>query len=114
MLPTGSKSIVASGTRASIGLMFICWNCKRRSRNMTEKQSAVTTVTTPSDREIVITRVINAPRTLVFDAWTNPVHLPHWMLGPEGWTMPICEVDLRPGGIWHFVWRRADGSEMDM
>ncbi len=71
-------------------------------------------VTTLSDREIVITRAFDAPRTLVFDAWTNPEHVPHWMLGPEGWTMPVCEIDLRPGGAWHFVWRRSDGSEMEM
>jgi len=71
-------------------------------------------VTTPTDREIVMTRVFDAPRRLVFEAWTNPEHLPHWMLGPEGWTMPVCEVDLRPGGAWHFVWRRADGTEMAM
>src|SRR5215475_19891 len=36
------------------------------------------------------------------------------MLGPEGWTMPVCEIDLRPGGAWHFVWRRADSSELEM
>jgi uncharacterized protein YndB with AHSA1/START domain len=36
------------------------------------------------------------------------------MLGPEGWTMPVCEIDLRPGGGWHFVWRKSDGSEMEM
>jgi uncharacterized protein YndB with AHSA1/START domain len=36
------------------------------------------------------------------------------MLGPEGWTMPVCEIDLRPGGKWHFVWRKADGAEMPM
>ena len=71
-------------------------------------------VTTPSDREIVMTRVFDAPRRLVFDAWTNPEYLPRWMLGPEGWTMPVCEIDLRPGGAWHFVWRRADGTEMAM
>jgi len=71
-------------------------------------------VTTPSDREIVMTRIFDAPRGLVFDAWTNPEHLPRWMLGPEGWTMPVCEIDLRPGGAWHFVWRRADGTEMEM
>jgi uncharacterized protein YndB with AHSA1/START domain len=70
--------------------------------------------TTPSDREIVMTRVFDAPRRLVFEAWTNPEHLPHWMLGPEGWTMPVCEIDLRPGGAWHFVWRRSDGTEMGM
>lgn len=71
-------------------------------------------VTTPSDRELVMTRDFDAPRRLVFEAWTNPEHLPHWMLGPEGWTMPVCEIDLRPGGAWHFVWRRADGTEMEM
>ena len=73
-----------------------------------------TQFTTPSDREIVVTRVIAAPRRLVWEAWTRPEHLPHWMLGPDGWTMPVCEIDLRPGGAWHFVWRRADGSEMAM
>ena len=78
------------------------------------KNSAALAVTTPSDREIVISRVFDAPRTLVFDAYTNPEHLPHWMLGPQGWTMPVCEVDLRPGGAWHFGWRHSDGSQMEM
>src|SRR5271165_4278905 len=73
-----------------------------------------TTFTTPTDREIVMTRVLDAPRGLVWEAWTNPEHLPHWMLGPDGWTMPVCEIDLRPGGAWHFVWRRDDGTEMEM
>jgi uncharacterized protein YndB with AHSA1/START domain len=80
----------------------------------TAHKVGATTFTTPSDREILTTRVFDAPRRLVFEAWTNPEHLPHWMLGPEGWTMPVCEIDLRPGGAWHFVWRRADGSEMAM
>ncbi|MGH8727710.1 MAG: SRPBCC family protein [Burkholderiales bacterium] len=71
-------------------------------------------VTKPTDREIAMTRVFDAPRRLVFDAWTKPEHLPHWMLGPEGWTMPVCEIDLKPGGAWHFVWRRSDGTEMEM
>ena len=70
-------------------------------------KAGVTTFTTPSDREIVMTRDFDAPRRLVFEAWTNPEHLPHWMLGPEGWTMPVCEIDLRPGGAWHFVWRHV-------
>jgi uncharacterized protein YndB with AHSA1/START domain len=73
-----------------------------------------TIFSTPSDREIAATRVFDAPRRLVFEAYTNPEHIPHWMLGPEGWTMPVCEVDLRPGGAWHFVWRRGDGDEMAM
>ena len=73
-----------------------------------------TTYTTPSDLEIVVTRVVDAPRPLVFAAHTNPAHVPHWMLGPSGWTMPVCEIDLRPGGTWHFVWRQSDGTEMEM
>ncbi len=78
-------------------------------------RAAATTVATPSDREIVITRVVHAPRRLVFDAWTSPEHLPYWMLGPtSGWPMPVCEIDLRPGGKWCFVWRRADGAELAM
>ena len=80
----------------------------------TESKIATTTFTTPSDREVVMTRVVAAPRKLVFEAWTSPEHVPHWMLGPEGWTMPVCEIDLRPGGGWHFVWRRSDGTEMGM
>jgi len=76
--------------------------------------TATMKVATPSDCEIVVTRVLNAPRQLVFDAWTNPKYLPQWLLGPEGWTMPVCEVDLRVGGAWRFVWRQADGTEMAM
>ncbi|MGH7629768.1 MAG: SRPBCC family protein [Gemmatimonadales bacterium] len=80
----------------------------------TATKLGATTFTTPSDRELVVTRVVDAPRRLVFEAWTKPEHLPHWMLGPEGWTMPVCEIDLRPGGAWHFVWRKSDGTEMGM
>ncbi len=81
---------------------------------VTLARTGVTTYTTPSDKEVVVTRVVDAPRHLVFDAWTNPRHLPRWMTGPEGWTMPVCEIDLRPGGSWRYVWRRDDGSEMAM
>ncbi len=70
--------------------------------------------TTPSTREFVATRVVDAPRDLVWQTWTRPEHVPHWMLGPGDWTMPICEIDLRPGGKWRFVWRRPDGGEMEM
>jgi len=74
-----------------------------------------TTYTTPSDRELVTTRAFDAPRDLVWEAWTSPEHLPNWLLGREGWTMPVCESDLRVGGAWHFVWQSdADGSEMGM
>ncbi len=81
---------------------------------VTTARAGVTTYSTPTDREVVITRVVDAPRRIVFDAWTNPRHVPQWMIGPAGWTMPVCEIDLRPGGSWHFVWRKADGSEMAM
>ena len=71
-------------------------------------------VTTPSDREIVITREFTAPRVLVFDAYTKPELLKRWLLGPPGWTMPVCEVDLRVGGKYRYVWRSAEGAEMGM
>ncbi|HET8872915.1 MAG TPA: SRPBCC family protein [Gaiellaceae bacterium] len=73
-----------------------------------------TTITTPSDREVVMARTFEAPRTLVWDAYTKPEHLRQWLLGPEGWTMPVCEIDLRPGGEWHFLWRRPEGDELEM
>jgi uncharacterized protein YndB with AHSA1/START domain len=83
---------------------------------MANKKSALqlTEFTTPSDRELVATRLVEARRRLVWDAHTSPKHVPHWMLGPDGWTMPVCEIDLRPGGAWHFVWRGADGTPMEM
>ncbi len=74
----------------------------------------VTSYTTPTDREVRITRVVDAPRHLVFEAWTEPRHLTRWFLGPEGWTMPVCEIDLRAGGSWHYVWRKSNGTEMAM
>lgn len=73
------------------------------------------TFTTPPDREVETTYVVEAPRRLVFDAWTKPAHRLQWMLGPDGWTMPVCEIDLRPGGAWRCVWRSdEDGSEMEI
>jgi uncharacterized protein YndB with AHSA1/START domain len=76
--------------------------------------TGVTSYTTPSDREVLITRVVNAPRRLVFAAWTEPRHLQRWLTGPEGWTMPVCEIDLRPGGRWRYVYRKASGTEMTL
>jgi len=79
-----------------------------------ERKYGSLTVTTPTEREILMTRVFDAPRPLVFEAWTNPKYVSQWLLGPEGWTMPVCEIDLRPGGAWRFVWRKSDGKEMAM
>jgi uncharacterized protein YndB with AHSA1/START domain len=80
----------------------------------TANKAMSTTFSTPSDREIVAVRVFDAPRQLVWDAHTKPEHVSRWLLGPDGWTMPVCEIDLRPGGEWHWVWRRSDGTEMGM
>jgi uncharacterized protein YndB with AHSA1/START domain len=71
-------------------------------------------ITTPTDREIVMTRVFDAPRRLVFEALTTPELVRQWLLGPPGWTMPVCEVDLRVGGAYRHLWRNVDGSEMGM
>lgn len=68
---------------------------------------------TPTDRELVITRTFDAPRALVWAAFTDPKHLPNWHTGPEGTTMPVCEIDLRPGGGWRYVWRNALGREFE-
>jgi uncharacterized protein YndB with AHSA1/START domain len=71
-------------------------------------------VTTPSEREIAMTRVFDAPRSLVFDAWTKPGLLKRWLGVRGGWMFAVCEVDLRVGGAYRFVWRGPDGSEMGM
>lgn len=72
------------------------------------------TVATPSDREIVTTRVLDAPKALVFDCMIRPEYIRRWMLGPEGWTMPVCEFDPRVGGRFRYLWRNAQGGEMGM
>ncbi len=68
-------------------------------------------VTTPTERELVMTRVFAAPRNLVFDALTKPELLKLWYVA-GGWSMVVCEIDLRVGGAWRFVTRRPDGKEI--
>jgi uncharacterized protein YndB with AHSA1/START domain len=70
-------------------------------------------VTTPSDREVVLTRVFDAPRAMVYDALTKPELLKRWF-GPRGWSLVVCEVDLRVGGKWRFVLQGPDGTHMGM
>ena len=70
-------------------------------------------VTTPSDREIVLTRVFDAPRQLVFDAISKPELLKRWF-GPHGHSLVVCEVDFRVGGAWRFVLEGPDGRNMGM
>lgn len=62
------------------------------------------------EREVTITRIFDAPRELVFKAWTDPKHLAKWF-GPKGFTTPVCEADARVGGTWHIVMRGPDGTE---
>jgi uncharacterized protein YndB with AHSA1/START domain len=77
-------------------------------------QTGTLQLTTPSEREIAMSRVFDAPRSLVFDAWTKPELLTRWLGVRGGWSMVVCEVDLRVGGAYRFVWRGPDGAEMGM
>jgi len=61
-----------------------------------------------------MTRVFDAPRHLVFEACSKPELVRQWLLGPEGWSMPVCEIDLHVGGSYRYVWRHSDGREMGM
>ena len=69
------------------------------------------TITTPTDREVVLTRVFDAPANLVFAALTQPAWLQRWY-GPAGWSLVVCEIDLKVGGAWHFVVQRPDGKKI--
>lgn len=80
---------------------------------MATTDSGGLTVTARGDRKIVMTRVFDAPRTLVFDTWTKPELFARWF-GRRGWTVPVCEIDLRPGGAYRYVMRGPDGSEVAM
>lgn len=72
-------------------------------------------VSTPSDVEILVERDFDAPVEIVFDAFTKPELVRRWLLGPDGWTMPVCEIDLRVGGAYRYVWRKeSNGVEMGM
>src|SRR5207253_10891984 len=77
------------------------------------KNTGTLKVTTPTDREIVLTRVFDAPRRLVWDAFTKPELLQRWF-GPRGWSLVVGEVDLRVGGGFRFVLRGPDGQDMGM
>jgi uncharacterized protein YndB with AHSA1/START domain len=66
--------------------------------------------TNTADREIVSTRVSDAPRELIWRAWTDPQHLTHWWR-PKGFTSTFQDFDMRPGGTWRFVLHRPDGKD---
>lgn len=72
------------------------------------------TVTTPTDREIVITREFNAPRELVWDTMSRPELLKRWLLGPPGWELTACEEDRRVGGRFRWEWSGPQGAGLTM
>ena len=77
---------------------------------MSDKSSSAATLTLPSEQEIVMVRILNAPRELVFKAHTDPNLIPKWW-GPRKYTTTVDKLDLRVGGVWRFVQRDADGNE---
>jgi len=77
------------------------------------KNTGTLKVSLPTDREIVMTRVFDAPCRLVFDALTKPELLKRWF-GPRGWSLVVCEADLKVGGAWRWVLRGPDGRDMGM
>jgi len=78
------------------------------------KNKYMLAIAAQGERELVMTRTFDAPRDLVFDAMTKPELLRRWLFGPTGWTMTVCEVDLRVGGKYRYEWRKDDGTEMGM
>ena len=63
------------------------------------------------DREIVVVRAFNAPRDLVFDAFSKPELVQRWMLGTDGWSMPVCRIDFKVGGKGRYEWKSPDGTQ---
>jgi uncharacterized protein YndB with AHSA1/START domain len=72
------------------------------------------TLDTPGDREIALSRTFDAPRQMVFEAYTRPELLKCWLGVHSGWTLAVCEIDLRVGGSYRYVWRGPGGVEMGM
>jgi uncharacterized protein YndB with AHSA1/START domain len=83
-----------------------------RLRRLKMQNAGKLTVTTPTDREIVITRIFDAPRKMVWETMSKPELLKRWLFGPPGWSMVACDDDLRVGGNFRWVWSGPDGAEM--
>jgi len=77
------------------------------------KASETLRIATPTERKVVVTRVFDAPRSLVFDAWTRPELLKRWLEAP-GRSMVVCDVDLKVGGAYRFLWRGPKGKDVGM
>ena len=77
--------------------------------------AASMTIIAQGDREIYITRMFDAKSQLVFDAMTKPELMKRWLFGPDGWSLVVCDVELRPGGTFRYVWKHAArGTDMGM
>ncbi|HWZ85083.1 MAG TPA: SRPBCC family protein [Thermoanaerobaculia bacterium] len=76
------------------------------------RNAGALTVTAPGDREIAMTRTFDAPRRLVFEAWTTPELLKRWLSGPPQWSLDVCEIDLRVGGRFRYVWRNSRNGDL--
>jgi len=79
---------------------------------MAGKGSGKLRVTLPSDKEILLSRVFEAPRHLVWEAMTKPEYVRRWWCCMDGFTMPVCEIDFRVGGMYRYVMVGADGNEV--
>src|SRR5689334_18469516 len=114
----GSRSIDVTGNKASTVSILICVNCKPKKHPLNRIQSRTRNLMSArknnpsdsSDREIVITRVIDAPRELVFAAFTDAEHISNWW-GPNGFRTTTYEKDVRPGGVWRFTMHGPDGTD---
>src|SRR5437016_11230845 len=87
-----------------------CWRNSRRRKEMAVTSSGTATVTLPTDRQILITREFDAPKHLVYRAWTTPELVKRWWHANRG-EVKSAEIDLRVGGTWRYVSVTADGSE---
>src|SRR5437868_2842338 len=83
---------------------------ERPAKETTAAQRSPSTTSVSAEHDFVITRVFDAPRSLVFKAWTDPQHMAQWW-GPHGFTIPVCEMDVRPDGAYRIVMRGADGVD---
>src|SRR5262249_6024906 len=105
----GSNSTAASSTSGSTAWTSTC-NASRRERPTMGQETMTKTDAAALTRELLLGRTFDAPRELVFKAWTDPKHLAQWW-GPLGFTNPVCEADARPGGKWRIVMRGPDGGD---
>src|SRR6185295_20302708 len=90
--------------------MTILKNYKARRRRMAASNAKTSIDQNPMERELVLTRVFDAPRELVFRAWTDPKHMEQWW-GPKVFTNRVEKMDVRPGGAWRIIMCAPDGTE---